>query len=260
MTSLHGFKKWINSHLNDLSHGFLHILRMSRQGVVIAEMICLRDKRSVLERKRVIRHLPQYQHVFIKASKSHTEQVIDANFNMILNEMKCLKAKQLNDVYQSSDYLYIYTYIVLTYYANYIIITIGKSLTFILWCSVLDCMLYEIIHVSSIYYSIMLYFLYYFFTYIVFTYRVNDAQGYMLYNNYMHPLVHDIKNNLYRILYLNLLHVYSNGMRNTYLRYIIFPLYNCVSPPCRESTLYDSQSTMFKKRKIFLMKQKLWSR
>ena len=61
---------------------------MSRPGVVIAEMRCLRDKLSVLERKRFIRHLPQYQHVFIKASKSHTEQVIDANFNIILNEMK----------------------------------------------------------------------------------------------------------------------------------------------------------------------------
>ena len=61
---------------------------MSRPGVVIAEMRCLRDKLSVQERKRFIRHLPQYQHVFIKASKSHTEQVIDANFNIILNEMK----------------------------------------------------------------------------------------------------------------------------------------------------------------------------
>ena len=75
--------------------------------------------------------------------------------------------------------------------------------------------------------------------------------------DYTHPLVHDIKNNLYRILYLNLLHVYSNVMRNTYLRYIIFPLYNCVAPPCRESTLYDSQSTVFKKGKILLMKKKL---
>ena len=59
----------------------------SRPGVVIAEMRCLRDKRAVLERKRYIRHMPQYQHVFVKASKSHTEQVIDANFNIMLNEM-----------------------------------------------------------------------------------------------------------------------------------------------------------------------------
>ena len=61
------------------------------------------------------------------------------------------KQKNLNDVYQPSDYLYIYTYIVLTYYANYIIITIDKSLIFILWCSILDFMLYEIIHVCSIF-------------------------------------------------------------------------------------------------------------
>ena len=31
--------------------------------------------------------MPQYQNVFVKASKSHTEQVIDANFNIILDEM-----------------------------------------------------------------------------------------------------------------------------------------------------------------------------
>ena len=59
--------------------------------------------------------------------------------------------------------------------------------------------------------------------------------------DYMHPLVHDINDNLYRILYFTSLHVYSNGMRKTYLLYIIVPLYNCVSPHCRESTLFDSQ-------------------
>ena len=79
------------------------------------------------------------------------------------------------------------------------------------------------------------------------TYRDTCFSMYSISTDYMHPLVHDIKNNLYRILYLNLLHVYSNGMRNTYLRYIIFPLYNCVSPPCKESTLIDSQPTVFKK-------------
>ena len=31
---------------------------MSRPGVVIAEMRCLRDKRAVLERKRYIQHMP----------------------------------------------------------------------------------------------------------------------------------------------------------------------------------------------------------
>ena len=71
--------------------------------------------------------------------------------------------------------------------------------------------------------------------------------------DYMHPLVHDINDNLYRILYFTSLH----GMRKTYLLYIIVPLYNCVSPLWRESTLFDSQSTVFKKGKILLMKQKL---
>ena len=59
----------------------------TRPGVVIAEMRCPRDKRAVLERKRYIRHMSQYQYVFVKASKSHIEQVIDANFNIMLNEM-----------------------------------------------------------------------------------------------------------------------------------------------------------------------------
>ena len=65
--------------------------------------------------------------------------------------------------------------------------------------------------------------------------------------DYMHLLVHYINDNLYRILYFTSLHVYSNGMRKTYLLYIIVPLYKCVSPPCRESTLFESQSTVFKK-------------
>ena len=38
---------------------------MSRPGVVIVEMRCLTDKRAVPERKRNIRHMPQYQHVFL---------------------------------------------------------------------------------------------------------------------------------------------------------------------------------------------------
>ena len=65
--------------------------------------ICLQDthpsryKRAVLERKRCIRNMPQYQHDFVKASKSHTEQVIDANFNIKLNEMTN------GDVYYMSD-------------------------------------------------------------------------------------------------------------------------------------------------------------
>ena len=77
------------------------------------------------------------------------------------------------------------------------------------------------------------------------TYRDTCFSMYAIITDYRQPLVHDIKNNLYRTLYLNLLHVYSNRMRNTYLRYIIIQLYNCVSPPCRESILFDSQSTVF---------------
>ena len=60
---------------------------MSRPGIVIAELKCLDDKRSILERKRFIRHMPQYRDVFIKSSKTHTEQVMHANFTMMLNQM-----------------------------------------------------------------------------------------------------------------------------------------------------------------------------
>ena len=92
------------------------------------------------------------------------------------------QSKKINDIYQLSDYLYIYTYIVLTYYANYIVITIDKSLTFILWCSVLDFMLYEIIYIyiyiyiCSILFSIMLYFLYYVFTFNLFQWIINTTR------------------------------------------------------------------------------------
>ena len=75
--------------------------------------------------------------------------------------------------------------------------------------------------------------------------------------DYMHLLVHYINDNLYRILYFTSLHVYSNGMRKTYLLYIIVPLYKCVSPPCRESTLFDSQSTVFKKRENIVDEAKI---
>ena len=70
---------------------------MSRSVVVIAEMRCIRDKREVLERKRNIRHMQQYHHVFIKVSKSHTKQVIDANFNIMLKEMKNGDAHYVSD-------------------------------------------------------------------------------------------------------------------------------------------------------------------
>ena len=39
---------------------------MSRPGVVIADMRCLRDKRAVLERKRYIRNIPQHQYVLLR--------------------------------------------------------------------------------------------------------------------------------------------------------------------------------------------------
>ena len=39
---------------------------ISRPGVVIAELMCLSDKRIILERKRFIRPMPQYRDVFIK--------------------------------------------------------------------------------------------------------------------------------------------------------------------------------------------------
>ena len=59
----------------------------NRPGVVMAVMRCLQDKRAILEHKRSIRHMPQYQNVYIKSSKTHTEQVMDANFSLMLNEM-----------------------------------------------------------------------------------------------------------------------------------------------------------------------------
>ena len=58
-----------------------------RSGIVVAVMKSLRDKRIVLERKRFIRNIPQYREVYIKSSKSHAEQVMNANFTMVLNEM-----------------------------------------------------------------------------------------------------------------------------------------------------------------------------
>ena len=60
---------------------------MSRPGIVLAELKCLSDKRTILERKRLIRHMPQYHDVFIKSSKTHTEQVMNANFTVMLNQM-----------------------------------------------------------------------------------------------------------------------------------------------------------------------------
>ena len=57
----------------------------NRPGVVMAVMRCLQNKRAI--HKRSIHHIPQYQNVYIKSSKTHTEQVMDANFSLMLNEM-----------------------------------------------------------------------------------------------------------------------------------------------------------------------------
>ena len=60
---------------------------MNHHGVVIATLNSLSDKREVLERKRYLRTMSQYRNVFLKPSKSHPEQVMDANFSLLLNEM-----------------------------------------------------------------------------------------------------------------------------------------------------------------------------
>lgn len=71
--------------------------RSTRPGVVIAQLRSLQDKHAILERKRSLRSHPLYRDVYIKSSKSHAEQVMDANFNVVLNEM-------LNgDAYYMSD-------------------------------------------------------------------------------------------------------------------------------------------------------------
>ena len=59
----------------------------NRVGVVIAELYSIGDKRSVLERKRNLRTIPIYANVFIRAATSHTEQVMESNFGIILSEM-----------------------------------------------------------------------------------------------------------------------------------------------------------------------------
>ena len=60
---------------------------IKQNGVVIAQLSSLNDKREVLDRKRYLRNMAQYRNVFLKSSKSHAEQVMNANFNLVLNEM-----------------------------------------------------------------------------------------------------------------------------------------------------------------------------
>ena len=60
---------------------------LQHSGVIIANFKSLNDKREILTRKRNLRNIPQYRNVFLKPSKSHSEQVMDANFTIMLNEM-----------------------------------------------------------------------------------------------------------------------------------------------------------------------------
>ena len=69
----------------------------NRVGVVIAELYSIEDKRSVLERKRNLRTIPIYANVFIRAAKSHTEQVMESNFGVILSEMTNGEAFHISD-------------------------------------------------------------------------------------------------------------------------------------------------------------------
>ena len=59
---------------------------IKQNGVVIAQLSSINDKREVLDRKRYLRNMAQYRNVFLKSSKSHAEQVMNANFNLVLNE------------------------------------------------------------------------------------------------------------------------------------------------------------------------------
>ena len=70
---------------------------IQRQGVVIAELRSIEDKRKILKRKRFIRTHPVYHNVFIKSSKSHVEQVMDSNFNVVLKEMTNGNAYYISD-------------------------------------------------------------------------------------------------------------------------------------------------------------------
>ena len=69
----------------------------NRTGIVIAEMKSLRDKRVVLERKRFLRNIPHYRDVYIKSSKTHAEQVMTANFTVMLNEISNGDAYYMSD-------------------------------------------------------------------------------------------------------------------------------------------------------------------
>ena len=66
-------------------------------GVVIADLRSLKDKQDLLYRKRYLCSHPVHSNVFIKSAKTHTEQVMDANFSIILNKMNNGKAYYVCD-------------------------------------------------------------------------------------------------------------------------------------------------------------------
>ena len=60
---------------------------VDRLPVIRADLCSIEDKQAVLHRKRYLRAMPMYHTVFIKSSKTHTDQVMDANFSVMLNEI-----------------------------------------------------------------------------------------------------------------------------------------------------------------------------
>ena len=70
---------------------------ITQNAVVIAQSRSLNDKREVRDRKRYLRNMAQYRNVFLKSSKSHAEQVMNANFNLVLNEMSSGDAYFISD-------------------------------------------------------------------------------------------------------------------------------------------------------------------
>ena len=65
--------------------------RQDRLGVVVAELDNLKDTFKINKKcsdvNDIIQSYHQYSNVFIMTSKSHTEQVMDANFELMLKEM-----------------------------------------------------------------------------------------------------------------------------------------------------------------------------
>ena len=53
--------------------------------------------------------MSQYRHVFLKPSKSHPEQVMDANFSFLLNEMSNGRIRQKTRKVQSTGHSVTYS-------------------------------------------------------------------------------------------------------------------------------------------------------